>query len=312
MSIGRYYLQGWGDAVRQPKMAFILWLLNAMGGLAVYLGVSSLVRRAFGHSLLAASLNERFSFRGIMELVQHHGRGVAALAGVVLGLTAAAYVLSLFLSGGVLHVLKAGRDPRRAGKEIRVAALFFEGAGRYFGRFVRLEIFVLPLWAAFCALLFFLSGVADGLSDGWEKEQTGFTLILVLAGLAVFLVFLGMMIVDYARIQVVAADSRRVLKVLAGTLGFVARKFFKLAGLAALFLLTMGAVWALGEAAAWRLGGGGGLMAALGFGIQQVLVLLLLAARVAFLGAQARLSREERVSALDLPSASQDTGGQHE
>ncbi|MBN2198788.1 MAG: hypothetical protein JW747_02960 [Candidatus Aminicenantes bacterium] len=310
MSISRYYLLGWGDAVRQPKMAFLLWVLNALSGLVVYFGACGLMRRAFGHSLLGSELSERFAFRGVMELLQRHGRDVAALAGTVLILTAATYLLSLFLSGGVLHVLKTARNPKSGEKESRVAALFFEGAGRYFGRFLRLEIVALPMWIVFGILLFVFSGIAGNASDGWEKERLGFALVLALVGAAVLFVFLGMMIVDYARIQLVATDGRRVFKVFLGTLKFAARRFFKLLGLAVFFLITMGIVLALGEAVARLLGGKGAVVTALGFGVQQVLVLALLGARIAFLGAQARLSERERVSALDLPPAAQDAGGE--
>jgi len=312
MSIGRYYVRGLGDAARQPKMTFILWILNALSGLVVYFGVCGLMRRAFGNSLLGSELNERFAFRGVMELIQRHGRDIASLAGAVLILTALTYLLSLFLSGGVLHVLKAGRGPGDGRNGVRIAALFFEGAGRYFGRFVRLEIIALPMWIVFGILLFVFSVFAGSVSEGWEKERLGFQLVLALGGLAFFFVVLGMMITDYARIHIVAADSRHVFRAFVGTLRFVARKFFKLLGLAALFLLTMGVVLALGETAARILGGRADVVTALGFGVQQVLVFALLGVRVAFLGAQARLSARERVSALDLPPPAQDAGGQHE
>ena len=312
MSIGRYYVRGLGDAARQPKMTFILWVLNALGGLVVYFGVWGLMRRAFGASLLGSELTERFAFRGVMEIIQRHGRDIAALAGAVLILTAATYLLSLFLSGGVLHVLKADRGPENGRKGGRIAALFFGGAGRYFGRFVRLEIVALPMWIVFGILLFLFSEVAGSLSDGWEKELLGFQLVVALGGLALFFAVLGMMIIDYARIHIVATDSRHVFRAFAETLGFVARKFFKLLGLAAFFLLTMGIVLALGEAAARLSGGRADVVTAVGFGIQQVLVFALLGVRIAFLGAQARLSERERVSALDLPPSAQDAGGQHE
>ncbi|OGD27825.1 MAG: hypothetical protein A2Y56_07595 [Candidatus Aminicenantes bacterium RBG_13_63_10] len=310
MSIGRYYVQGLGDAARQPKMVFILWLLNALGGLIVFFAAGGLIRRAFGSSLLASTLSERFVFRGIMELIQHHGRDLAAFACLLLGLTAATLALSLFLSGGVLHVLKAARcsDGDGPGEE-RVSGRFFMGAGKYFGRFVRLEILALPLWIVFGILFFILAGIAGNLSDGWEKEQLGFTLGLALAGTAVFLYLLGRMVIDYARIHIVATDTNRVFRALAGTLGFAARKLFKMMGLYGLFVVTMVVLCAAGEASAIRLGRGTGVVSGLGFGIQQVLVLALLGVRVAFLGAQARLSLAERVSALDLSSAAQDSDG---
>jgi hypothetical protein len=314
MSIGGYYARGLREAARRPKTIFILWALNALGGLAVYFAAAGLMRRAFGSSLMAGSLNESFVFRGVMELLQAHGRGLAALGWTVLLVTAATLLLSLFLSGGVLHVLSEGRGGRSGagrGRE-RAAAMFFEGAGRYFGRFVRLEIFAVPMWIAFGLLMMILAAAAGSFTAGGERERLGFILMLVLAGIAAALFISGRMIIDYARIRIVATDTAGVMRALAGTWGFAARKFLKMLGLYALFVLTTAAVYAAGEAAGIFLGGGKPIAAAAGFGLQQALILLLLGVRVGLLAAQTELSRVERVDPLDLSTAAQNPGGEHE
>jgi hypothetical protein len=130
-------------------------------------------------------------------------------------------VFHIFLNGGIVGRLLDREGPT-------TIEPFFGDCGRYFWRFVR--IFLLS-----CVFLFLTLGVVMRLVSGLIRPamETAATewLPLILSNvhllLALLLLSVVRMVVDYARIAVVADGERKVLRALRHALKFLGHRFFR-------------------------------------------------------------------------------------
>jgi hypothetical protein len=245
------YARGIKAATSEGKLLLLLWLFNVLFAVMVYFLFSSYLGRVIGTSAEAASFLKGIDFNAFVEMLTYEGAGLNQIISVAVKLALAYGFFSIFLSGGILRTLFARRADRgggEAGGRRKLAPLFFEGAGKYFGRFFRLFLYSLVLWAAVVIVeLFFSTFIAPAFRSA-RNEALIFWMIVIAAVIGLFLAFGLMMTVDYARIKIVAEDSRAVLGSLFGAIGFVFRRLGKTLGLYYLFLLTgaalIGVCWA--------------------------------------------------------------------
>jgi hypothetical protein len=228
MSVLRSYGNGVKRAFLEIKMVTVLWLVNFMSASVIYFMVSKYLGDKIGNRLVASNFLEKFDFMTFFELLTHEGQGLSWILYTALILAFMYYWVSLFLHGGILFVLKSrGLIGSAENGKMRFAPMFFQGAGKLFGRFFRLTIYSLLLWVSFGAFYFILNLVLKPLEAGGTNEQAMFYLFWVRAGIILFLYFLIRMIGDYARIQIVVEDSRAVFKSLIQAIGFVFRNLIK-------------------------------------------------------------------------------------
>jgi len=146
-------------------------------------------------------------------------------------------LVAILLYGGILHRLRMGGS-EAGGAPRRFAAVFFEGAGRFFGRFLRLEIFSLILWAAFIIIHLLLGAVGAVFTRGGEEEPMLVPVVVARIAIGLILALFIKMGLDYARIKIVAEDSRKVLRAMFAGFGYVFRYLGKTLALFYLLLLT--------------------------------------------------------------------------
>jgi len=232
----RSYGGGIKEATLQPKMIFVLWLRNFIFGIAIFYLFSRFLTRAIGNSVLADSLLERFDFNVFFEVLFHHGDSLNVILMVELVLICLYFLVSIFFYGGILSILTL---PPEA-KEVKrlFAQTFFQGAGKFFGRFFRLSIYSLILWAAFILINLLLNPVGRFLTGNGTHEWMVFYFFWIRVAIGLFLVFLIRMILDYSRIEIVILDSRAVFLSLFKTIKFVFQKFGKTLALYYLLVLT--------------------------------------------------------------------------
>jgi hypothetical protein len=195
--------EGLGRALRVPRLAVVVWLVNL--ALAMAAGVPGwlALHSALGPLPATDAIGEGLSFSVVADLGEMRpgllgGLGLSALGAAFLGL-----VLGAAVTGGLLEVLMS-RDERP------FAHRFGYGAGRFFGRFARAGLVAVVLGglaALLAALPFALLGRAAR-GSAWEPARLAAALA---TGLAAFLVFLlALLALDAARILIVRDDLRRV------------------------------------------------------------------------------------------------------
>jgi len=284
----RATLRGTAVARGNPGLVVTLWLFNLALALAAgmpgWLTLSSVMGPLPG----ADALGEAFRFGVLADLSEVQpglvaGFGRAALAAFGLGL-----LVALATTGGTLEVLTSG-------DERAFAHRFGRGAGRFFGRFLRLGLITLvvaPIATGLTAapLLALSRQLRRESGSEWLAMSVWVTAV-VAAGLVLVFVLL---VQDAARVLLVRDDERRVRRLLRPALATVLRHPLKWLGIWSWNALLLLAFFALYMALSSSVPPGR-LLVVLVL-LQQAFVLVRCGLRVALLGAEIEL-----VSALRPP-----------
>ena len=221
------------------RMPLVFWFWNVAFAVAVVAPLAALLARDLGHSLYAREMLASFDLQWLMEFVRKTRGWPAAMLGPLALVAAGGYLLvSTFLAGGAITIFAA---PERR----YVPAVFYQGCGRNFGR-----LFRLLLWSGVCYAVVF--GINGGLSRLGQRlwrdsmEQKPVLLYGWLCAALVLLLFLFVnMVFDYAKIRLVAEDSRKSLRAALGSFRLVGRHLgrtsltYALVTLAAVLLLVV-------------------------------------------------------------------------
>lgn len=250
MKVLKSYEKGIKEATQQPKMIVILWLINFIFGSIIFFLFFGQLSKAIGKSLIAESLQKKFDYNFLFEFLTYHGQSIRTIFSVAVFLIIIYFLISIFLYGGILFSLAHSQRANDVEKsKVRFAPIFFQGAGKFFGRFFRLSIYSLILWIIFIIFIFLLTRVGRVLTANGTNEQMAFYLFLVEIGIGFFLLFLIKMILDYTRIKIVTEDSRYVFRSLLKIIKFVFQRLGKTLGLYYLLIVTglilFGIYWVL-------------------------------------------------------------------
>jgi len=219
MNVVQCAAKGLREATVRPKLVLLLWLFNALAAGLGYVVFLSSFGGAVGTSALVRDLARKMDMNVVVEFVTSRGgAAVSELVLIVLGLSLVYSLLAVFLHGGILQTLI------QKGGGWHFAEVFFSGGGRFYGRFFRLEVYSLVLWAAAGLVYVLVDAFIDFNYRGSADESTMAVLTVVRILLALFLVFLIKMILDYARILIAGRDSRDVFRSLFEAVRFVFTK----------------------------------------------------------------------------------------
>ena len=216
-------------------MVLIYYLANLLFGIVLMLPFRTILSRFVGHSLMGAKLGGRLDMDFLFEFFKHNPNVTANYAGLFLIVPAVYWLFTLFLSGGAFSVFTSG--------EKYSANLFWGSAARYFGRFIRLVLLSIPLFAILFCLQFLWNAIERILfgSDPYQYITHWGGWIKV--GLRYISLILYFLILDYARIHAVITDDPRMRISLWQGIKFAYGNFLKTFGLA--FLLFVVGIVAL-------------------------------------------------------------------
>jgi hypothetical protein len=223
-------------------MVLVLWVFNLLFAAAVYFVGRGYFANALGQSALSETLR-RFDTALFLEMLIHNGAPLGTLFKVILALAFLYFWVSIFLTGGILHVLLWGGEPAGEGPRRRLAPAFFQGAGRYFGRFFRLAVYSLLLWLGFLISQWILWIVAGPLTAEGTNEKMIYYIVWACLAFDLILVFFIRMILDYARIIIVRTNTGRVWHSLWEAMGFILKRLFGALALYYSLLITGGVIF---------------------------------------------------------------------
>jgi hypothetical protein len=215
MSILACYKKGIGEATIRPRIVLVLWLFNAAFASLAYVLFSSVFTSALGRSGLAAGLMTKADMNVLFEALTTSGRPLGVMMSGLFALLLVYFLASIFIQGGILGGLVDGSGRERSGR------VFFAGGAAHYGRFLRLTFYSIVLWVPALVGYVAVSLLLGVATKDPTKEQLSFDLDIVRIVLAVFVIFLIKMIMDYARIQIATQDTDEVFQALIGAVRFV-------------------------------------------------------------------------------------------
>jgi hypothetical protein len=206
----------------------LVWWIFAVNLVLAWL--SSLPTRAtlstlLDHSLESARLVAGFDLGAFVLLMEQPEVQIPALASAAAGAAVVFLVYLLFLDGGVFAVYLEDRKLNRAE--------FFESAGLYFWRMVRLALYSLVPFALLAAAHGGIHKWADKLSNDAVPDRLGFFVDLG-AGIVILLLSLLVRLwFDLAQARVVRDNERKVFRTLLGSfrLAFSSGLYWKYVGI---------------------------------------------------------------------------------
>lgn len=229
------YITGIKEAILQPKMIILLWMVNFLFASLLYFSLSGLLKDFIGSSAVSKQLLTKWDNHIFFEFIIYKMSALQPVLLLMLAVSILYAVVTIFLKGGILSVF-ASRAGVTDKKEGRWCSRFFHGAGKFWWRFLRLCVYSLMFWVVFLVFMFFLSAAGRLISDGGIREQFAFIWFWVEAFAGVFLLLLVLMILDYARIRIVIEDTGKVFLSLWKAAGFVFSRLGRT--LALYYLLT--------------------------------------------------------------------------
>jgi hypothetical protein len=286
-------------AGKHPKLILLIWAWYGLLAFIPTLPAWAWWNAVLGTSPEAAAVLKRFSVGVFADLARSAGvSGAGALMSVTVAVAIVALVSSAFVFGGILEVLGTEADRRS------FMHRFYRGGGHFFWRYVRLTIVAGVCLVVVVGVVLAGFGAATAPLADSEWEPAGYLIGLANVTVAVLIVALFLLALDYARIRVARDDSRGMFRAYFGALGFVLRHLLTTYGVA-IPIVTMLAVLMAGylayetiapAAATW------GAIAVL-FLLQQAVVLGRVFLRVALVGAERHVDLVKRPLPIPAPAA---------
>ena len=228
-SIKTGFAQMWAN----KRMVLVYYLANFLFGLILVLPLRSVLNKFVGFSLMGAELGGRMNMDFLFEFLKHNDSGISAVKGLFLIVPLSYWLFSLFLSGGAFSIFASG--------EKYSPSLFWGNAAKYFGRFVRLVLWCVPVIAVLFCLQFIWSAIERVFFGSDPYQYVTYWGGWIKVGLRYISIILIALIIDYARIHAVLTDESKMrISVLNGIL-FSFKNLLQTFGLA-LLLFIIGAI----------------------------------------------------------------------
>ncbi len=284
MGVFKAVLSGIGTTIRKPRLPVILYVVNLVFAVFVALPILVIIQTELGSSLWGSSVRP-VDLMWLGEAVLKHRETLPALLVAAAAGGALYLVLHIFLNGGLVGRLLDREGPTRL-------AAFAGDCGRYFWRFVRLFLMSLLFYVLTLGLaLQLVSALFRPLDENAATEWLPLILSNLHLLIALLLLSIVHMIVDYARIAVVADEEKRVLKALRHALTFLRKRFFRAWALYLLIVALTVAGTVVFHAVLGRLGAAGAAPVVLGLVWMQIHVAFRIWIRTVFVAAQAEFYR---------------------
>ncbi len=263
------------------RMLLIFYLANLFFGLILMLPFRAALDSFAGHSLMGQKLAGRLDMDFVFEFLHHTRDFTSVFSSLALVVAVAYWLFSLFLSGGALGVL--------AGDERFSGALFWQNAGRYFGRFFRLMLYSLPVAGILFCLQFIETGVQRLVFGADPYENVLYWGAWIRFGLRTLSILLFMLVLDYARIHAVVSGEHRMRVSIWNGLKFAFGNLSRTFSLAFLLFLFGVVVLVIYNPIADRLAAPSAMVVLLLFLLQQLYMLFRMFLRLTFYASELNL-----------------------
>lgn len=221
MTTGGAIAGGLGLARRSGRAVWVLFFANlglaAAAALPIYRGILAFT----GHSLMSQSLARGFPVDWMADFATKNPGLLDHYASLVLFTGFLSILVDSVLAGGVLGGFQASSSQSSLGD-------FSRDCGRYAWRLVRLTILgLIAYWIVFRVLNQALGGLVDRWTADWLNDRSVFWVKLIPYALVLLALAFVNLVVDYARVRLVAEDGGSAVEAFLASLGFSLKRLGK-------------------------------------------------------------------------------------
>lgn len=212
----RHVLKRGFSRVRSGKrMVLLYYFANTVFAGVIVFPAYLMLDRFADQSLLGASLEGGLDLDLLIEFARYNTSGLTAIAAVALLVVPLAWMAGLFLSGGAYAVFSI-----EAEMTAYTPILFWGGAARYFGRFIRLTLMMIPVCAVVLCLPLLEKGIERVVFGDDPYQNISYWGGWIRTGLMFVSIVLCGVLLDYARIHTVLTDEQRMRKAVTRSVRF--------------------------------------------------------------------------------------------
>ncbi len=240
------YAKGWQFLFKNWKMCLILYVFNVGFAIVAAFPLNNYLQSTVAHTLSIQESLKGFNYAIISDFLNEYGSGLAVIFNQSLVIVFLFLLVSIFLTGGILNVVKYFPTRFEHG-------IFWQGCIKYFWRLFRLTFYFLivqglVLFIAYKAYTFTAGGIDFFKLDSDQQLVDAFKIVLPIYLFVVMLLFL---IQDYIKIHVVHQEKflltkpiwQGVVSVFKNILPFLILYLFNLIT----FILVFGTYWLVSD-----------------------------------------------------------------
>jgi hypothetical protein len=206
---------GWNLLRQSHKVLWWVYVVNLVLGLLSITGLSLRLSRVLNHSLAADQLVHGMDLGHLVELLANPGVQPLTAVNCSLAYSALFLLFMLFALGGILESYVRGRH--------LVPGEFFQAAGAFFWRFVRLLLWTLLFLIPPAIVFYFGNVLASRLGDRSAVASLAFWLRLIVCAIVWLILAVIRICFDVAQVKAVIEDRRAMTRVLGEALALARR-----------------------------------------------------------------------------------------
>jgi len=292
MNIAKAYIGGFQQSLRSPRMILILYTVNILTALILALPFMNTLKASFGHSGIVENLVNDFDYTTFSNLMFYSGEGIYAILAGIKWLVLAYFIISIFLTGGILRTLN---------KEKFSTSTFFAGSAYNFFRFLLLSVIMIITQIILALLVYIpMSLIIDSIYPSVSSEITLYYVVFIAIFIHLLLFLLAAMIGDYAKFYLVLEDSFNIFKGFWKGVRYVFTNFFKTYSLYFILFILPAAFMYLYLYLEKDIKMATGIGILIAFILQQVFIILRVILRVWVLASQLKIYSDDFINSNDM------------
>jgi hypothetical protein len=221
---------GFRIAVREKRIVLIFYLINLLFALVVMLPVRSAVSSFAGGTFSGEGLASHLDMDFLSEFIHANGTVLPATVIALLAAATVYWLVNLFLSGGAYATFFGGAEQGQQS--------FWGDAGRYFGRFFRLGLWSVVVFGLLYAIQFVVPVILPLIYGSDPYQSVVWWGNWISSGIGLLCIILYFIIIDYAKLHIVASGERRTIKALLEGIRFAFGHIGTTFGIALLLFVT--------------------------------------------------------------------------
>ena len=239
MSIFSAYMEGLKTTFRNGKLWLLLYGLNFLLALMLAYPLSGFLESKLSTTLPVDKLFNGFDYTIVNDILKKYGDALSVFSNISVLAAMLFLLFSVFAVGGILNVFLHHLPTRQAGNTSTKLSNFWNGAGKYFWRMLRLTFYFLIIHVLVAFIFINLYGaLTAGGFEKYDSEKYLWQVAYVILPIYLFFATIFFMIQDYAKIHIVSSDKKWITQPILDAFRFVFKNFGKTLLLYFLNLLT--------------------------------------------------------------------------